>query len=190
MEAESVTLKIVGTKRLIMRSGRMSDPLDPTTKALARLTSKRMKTAADHEEIARIEWNGCLWLESGRPCIPAEALAATFVAAARSRKRKDAGRAGLVVERNAQLDYAGPRDLDELWLLPEFRLRASVKIGNSRTMRTRPCFHDWSVIFTAHFLPSFWNREDVIEMYRLAGFSKGLGDWRPTNGTFSVEEIA
>lgn len=191
MDAESITLRLVGTKRLIMSSARMSDPLDPAAKALARLTSKRMKTIADHEEIARIEWNGCLWLDAGRPCIPAEALAATFVAAAKTRRRKDAARAGLIVESNAPLEYAGPGDLNELWSLPEFRLRAAVKIrGSSRTMRTRPCFPDWSVTFTAHYLASLWNRDDVIEIYRLAGFATGLGDWRPANGTFSVDEVA
>jgi hypothetical protein len=189
MYPESVSLRVLGTRRLLMHCGRMADPLDPATKALKRLTSRRMKTEADHEEIGRIEWNGSLWLDAGRPCIPAEALAGTFVAAAKSLKRKDAARAGLMVERNALLEYEGPADLDELWSSPEFKLRALVTIGGARTVRTRPCFKDWAVNFKAHYLPSLWNREDVVEMYRLAGFTKGLGDWRPTNGTFLVEEI-
>jgi hypothetical protein len=189
MYPENVTLRLVGTKRLLMHCGRLADPLDPATKALARLTGRRMKTESDHEQISKVEWNGGLWLDQGRPCIPSEALAGTFVAAAKTRRRKDAARAGLVVERNAPLEYDGPADLDELWELPEFRLRAVVKIGNARTIRTRACFADWAVTFTAHYLPSLWNREDVVEMYRLAGFSKGLGDWRPTNGTYLVEEL-
>jgi hypothetical protein len=186
MNSESIVLKFVGTKRLLMHSGRMADPLDPASKALARLTSKKMRTEADHEEIARVEWHGSLWLDGGRPCVPSEALMATFVGAARSRKRGPAARAGLVVEQNAILDYSGPRDMDALWEDPAFRLRTSVRIRGSRTMRTRPMFDDWSVEFAAHYLPSLIDRDEIIELYRVAGFTQGLGDWRPVNGTFEV----
>jgi hypothetical protein len=39
---------------------------------------------ADHEAISRTEWFGGLWLDGGEPCLPAEALMATFVGAASS----------------------------------------------------------------------------------------------------------
>jgi hypothetical protein len=187
MDSESVTLRLVGTKRLLMHSGRLADPLDEASKALGRLTSKRMRTEADHEEIARTEWHGSLWLDGGRPCIPSEALMATAVGAARSRKCGPAVRAGLAVEENAILNYAGPVDMDELWQDPAFRLRTSVRIRGSRTMRTRPLFANWSVEFTAHYLPTLIDSESVIDLYRVAGFTQGLGDWRPANGTFEVE---
>jgi hypothetical protein len=190
VKAETITLRIVGTKRLIMHSGRFADPLDPVTKELARLTSKRMKTEADHMEIARVEWNGGLWLDGGRPCLPAEALMGTFVAAAKSRRRGSEAKAGLVVEQNALLNYDGPCDVDALWNDKRFTLRAAVKInGSSRTIRTRPCFYDWSVEFTAHYLPTLLNRDEIYETYAVAGFTKGIGDWRPQNGTFVVELI-
>jgi hypothetical protein len=182
MDSESIMLKLVGTKRLLMHSGRLADPLDPASKALARLTSKKLRTEADHAEIARVEWHGSLWLDGGRPCVPSEALMATFVAAARSRKRGPAARAGLVVEQNAILDY----DMDVLWEDPAFRLRTSVRIRGSRTMRTRPSFADWRVEFVAHYLPTLIDRDEVVELYRIAGFTQGLGDWRPVNGTFEV----
>lgn len=189
MESESIRLRLTGTRRLLMHCGRLADPLDPATRALARLTGKRMKTIADHEEIARTEWNGGLWLDGGRPCIPAEALMASFVGAAKTRKRGDEARAGLVVEDNAILRYAGPRDLDELWLDPSFRLRTGVRVRGARTMRTRPAFADWSVEFTARFLPTLLDRSEVIETFGIAGFFRGIGDWRPINGTFAVEVI-
>jgi hypothetical protein len=186
MDSEGIVLRLVGTKRLLMHSGRLADPLDPASKALSRLTSKKLRTEADHAEIARVEWHGSLWLDGGRPCVPGEALMATFVAAARSRKRGPAARAGLVVEQNAILDYDGSRDMDVLWEDPTFRLRTAVRIRGSRTMRTRPLFADWSVEFVAHYLPSLIDRNEVVELYRIAGFTQGLGDWRPVNGTFEV----
>ena len=138
MESESIRFRLIGTKRLLMHAGRLADPLDPASRALARLTGKRMKTISDHEEIARTEWNGSLWLHGGRPCIPSEALMASFVAAAKTRKRGDEARAGLLVEENAILQYDGPNDLDELWLDPSFRLRTGVRVSGARSMRSRP----------------------------------------------------
>ena len=187
MKAETIDLRLVGTKRLLMHNGRLADPLDPATKALARLTGKKMKTEADHIEISRVEWNGSLWLDQGRPCVPAEALMASFVAAAKLIKRTTPARAGLVVEENAILDHDGPRDLDELWEDPRFRLRTGVRVHGSRTMRTRPRFDDWSLRFTAHFLPTLLDRDEVIRIYQTAGFVRGIGDWRPQNVTYEVE---
>ena len=189
MKAESIHLRISGTKRLIMHCGRLADPLDPITKDLARLTSKRLKTEADHEEIGKVEWFGGLWLHNGKPCIPAEALMATFVEAAKTRKRGPQAEAGLVVEQHALLRHPGPTNLDKLWKNKNFRLRAGVHVHGSRTMRTRPVFADWSTEFTAHFLPTLLNRDEIYETYVLAGFLKGLGDWRPQNGTYTVEII-
>ncbi len=149
-----------------------------------------MKTEADHEAIGRFEWHGSLWLDHGLPCLPAEALMATFVKAAATRKRGPQARAGLVVGDNAQLHYDGPRDMDELWERPEFRLRVPVRVGiNSRTMRTRPCFADWSAEFTAMYMPNLLNRDEVTETFAIAGFTQAIGDWRPQNGTFSVEAV-
>lgn len=189
MNAESIRIRLVGTRRLIMHSGRLADPLDPISKELARLTSKKMKTASDHEEIARVEWNGSLWLHEGQPCIPAEALMGTFVEAAKSRRRTMQAEAGLVVDQNALLEYAGPRDVDRLWENESFRLRVGVNVHGARTMRTRPMFDDWSVEFTAHYLPSLLDRDEVFETYVMAGFTRGLGDWRPQNGRYTVEIV-
>ncbi|MGM4903324.1 hypothetical protein AB8B21_30825 [Tardiphaga sp. 866_E4_N2_1] len=56
MIAEDIVLRLHGTRRLIMHAGRLSDPLDPVTKNLAKLTSKKMKTEADHEAIGKSPW--------------------------------------------------------------------------------------------------------------------------------------
>lgn len=186
MKAQSLRLRLVGTKRLIMHSGRLADPLDPIAKELTRLTSKRAKTEADHEQIARVEWHGGLWLHGDQPCIPLEALTATFVEAAKSRRRTMQAEAGLVVDHDALLQYDGSRDMDKLWEDKRYRLRAGVNVHGARTMRTRPVFDDWSLEFTANYLPTLLDRDDVYDTYVLAGFTRGLGDWRPQNGTFEV----
>ncbi|MCK1288964.1 hypothetical protein IVB41_34230 [Bradyrhizobium sp. 44] len=191
MQAEEIKLKLVGTRRLIMHAGRLADPLDPITKNLTKLTLKKPKTEADHQAISKAEWFGGLWLHQGKPCVPAEALTAVFVNAARTRSRGPEASAGLIVGSHAPLQYEGPTDPKELWEDERFRLRVPVRVkrGN-RTMRTRPCFDDWSVEFTASYLPTLINRDEVLDIYAVGGFMKALGDWRPQNGTFSVEEVS
>jgi hypothetical protein len=189
MNAETIHLKFTGDRPLLMHSGRLSDPLDPIVHELSKITGKRMKTRADHEEIARIEWYGGLWLSNGRPCIPPEAIEGAFITAARSRRKGKQACAGLLVEGPALLDYDGPKVPDELWKDESFRLRHGVRVNNARTMRTRPRFANWSAKVTTTFLPTLLNRAEVIEIFHIAGFLVGIGDWRPKYGKFAVQSL-
>jgi hypothetical protein len=38
-------------------------------------------------------------------------------------------------------------------------------------------------------LPTLLDRDEVYDTYMLAGFTRGLGDWRPQNGTFEAEIV-
>ena len=186
MIGEMITIRICGTRPLLMHSGRLADPLDPITQDLARITAKRPKTIADHEEIARREWHGSLWLDGGRPCIPAEALEASFAEAARSRRRQRQARAGFLVTEPALLEYQGPDTVEQLWQDSRFRLRHAVRVNQARMMRTRPRFAIWAAEFNATFLASLLSRTEILELFAIAGFSVGIGDWRPKYGRFEV----
>ena len=186
MPPETIQMSLVGDRPLLMHAARLSDPLDPIALDLKRLAAKRGKVAADYEELARIEWYGGLWLADGAPCIPGEALESCFAAAARTRRMGRAAGAGFMVARPAPLDYGGPRDIDALWRMAEYRFRFPVQVNGSRTMRTRPRFMNWSAIVEAEFLPSLLTRADILEIFRIAGAQVGIGDWRPKFGRFRV----
>jgi hypothetical protein len=186
---QSITLRMTGTAPLIMHSSRLADPLDPASIELSSLTRKRAKTQADHELIAQHEWYACLWLDGGYPCIPSEVVEAAFVAAAKTQRAAPVARAGLICPRNARLIYDGPEDLRALWADPRFRLRATVRVGSARTVRTRPIFPAWSAEISVHYLPSLLDRNAVVAIWRTAAFRCGFGDWRPRFGRFRVEEI-
>lgn len=188
MNAETIKMRLTGTRPLLMHSSRLADPLDPIRTRLTKITSKRMKTHADHLEISRIEWHGGLWTYGGRPCIPAEALLSTFKSAARARSRGQEASAGIQIDRPALLEYDGPRDLDELGADERFVFRTTVRVGRARTIRTRARFDNWAVEFDVLFLPTLLNRTEVVDIFMTAGFSKGVGDWRPTFGTYLAEE--
>lgn len=187
MSGAALRVRLVGVAPLLMHSGRLADPLDPAAKELQRLTRKRDKRDADHERIMRVEWYGGLWTDDGRPCLPAEAVEAAFVRAARTRKLGPAAAAGLVCPRNAILEHDGPPDIDGLWADARFRLRVPVQVAGRRTMRTRPRFPRWSAAIELEFLPSLLDIAQVLELLRIAGDQVGLGDWRPRFGRFRVE---
>jgi hypothetical protein len=189
VSVETIKLRLIGNRPLLMHSGRLSDPLDEIARDLAKVTGKRMKTAADHEQIACIEWHGSLWLSDGHPCIPSEAVEASFIGAARARKKAKQARAGLMVMSPCPLVYDGPRDIDKLWQDPAFQLRRSVRVGNARTIRTRPRFPTWRADATISFVPTLLDRAEILDIFAIAGCQEGIGDWRPKYGRFTVELI-
>lgn len=187
---ETIHVRLTGVAPLLMRSGRLADPLDPHTREIDRVARKRQKTVADLEILARLEWYGALWLENGRPCVPAEAIEACVVEAAKARRAGKAVKAGFLCPANAMLLYDGPQTLDEAFADQSFHLRVAVQIAGKRTMRTRPCFHKWSLEFDAHFMPTVLDRRDVSEFIKAAGDRVGLGDWRPRFGRFATQILS
>jgi hypothetical protein len=181
--------RITGVAPLLMRSARFADPLDEYSVELERLTRKRLKTKADHEQIAKVEWFGGLWTDGGRPCIPGDAVEAALVAAARTRKAGVTAKAGILCPGNVIIEHDGASDLTELWSDARFRLRVSVKVNGRRTMRTRPKFEKWAADIHLQFLPTLMDRSDVLELLQIAGDRIALGDWRPRFGRFLVEPL-
>lgn len=181
--------RITGAAPLLMHNGRLADPLDEHTKRLAVVTAKRAKTEADHLRLAELEFLGSLYLSGGTPCIPGEMLEAALVRAAGQARRAPKARAGLVVRDNPKLDYEGPRDPHALWADAAFRLRAPVRVGMSKVMRTRPMFAAWAAEVAVEFLPELLNAADVRGFLVTAGEQVGIGDWRPRFGRFWVEDV-
>ncbi len=189
MTVVNMTLRLDGERPLLMNSSAKADPLNPIKIELDRLTSKRDKTVADHEQIAKAEWHAGLWLHDGKPCIPSEAIESAFNAAARTRRKGKQAKAGFCCFVSSLLEYEGPGDLSSLWADKAFVFRAPVNVNSSKVMRTRPRFSDWHVTVNVVFIPSLLNRSEVLEFFEIAGFREGLGDWRPKFGKFSVKEI-
>lgn len=187
MSVEKLRIRLTGERPLLMHSSRLADPLDPIKIDLERLTKKRDKTIADHEQIAKVEWHGGLWLTDGAPCIPSEAIESAFIAASRTRRKGKQAKAGFDCPRSPLLQYEGPRQLSELWEDKAFRFRFAVNVNDAKVMRTRARFDSWHVDVDVEFLPSLLNPNEVIEIFEIAGMREGLGDWRPKFGKFSVK---
>ena len=187
---QTLKIKLVGTSPLLMHNERLADPLDAVTKELKRTTSKKKKTDEDHEQVARIEWEGGLYFDDKiGPYLPGWNLVATLKSAGRLSKRgKDIERAVNILEDKVPVQYSGPRKLDAMYKAG-MRDRRSVGVMGKRVIRTRPRFEEWAVEFTLLFEEGVFNRDDLVAILADAGTMIGTGDFRPRFGRFSVEVV-
>ena len=58
-----------------------------------------------------------------------------------------------------------------------------VRIGANQTdIRYRPMFEEWRVKITAQVDTAALSQQDIINLVNRAGFSVGIGEWRPEKG--------
>ena len=187
------TITLTGTAPLLMHNSRLSNPLDPATKALKKVTGKRNKTDEDHEQSARLEFAGGLYLDPDiGPYIPGENIARCLVDGAKLTKMGVKVTRGVFISTDVNpLSYKGPRDEQGLWD-QGWRHMASVKVGTSRVMRCRPWFPEWTVQAEGILDPSVLELDDLTTIADNSGSLIGLGDWRPRFGRFTatVERVA
>lgn len=184
-----LTLHLRGLSGLVMHNGQLADPLSPFARAIKTVSARRTKTEADHEELAKLEFLGSLYVTDNMPCLPGEMIEACLMHGARRSKQGKQAAAGLLSDGNHVLQYPGPITPDELWADERFRLRAAVRVGTGRVMRTRPIFRDWSAVVVVEFNDALVNASDVLKWAEVAGAEIGLGDWRPRFGRFAVQAM-
>lgn len=185
---KSQNYTIRGVSALIVHNGQLADPLNRFTKALKTVSSKRNKTDADFEELARMEWYGSLYLLNGEPALPGNAFEAALIEAAKKKRKGQQAKAGLFVDGFYPILYDGPRDPHALWPLEEYRLTVRVRIQRNTVMRTRPIFRQWACTFVVNVEDALLNPSEIIDFLSYAGSNIGLCDWRPKFGRFVVEE--
>ncbi len=184
-----LTLTFIGCRPLVMHSGRLADPLDEFATAIHKVSKKRHKTAADFEELAKLEFLGSLWLAGDplRPVIPDAAIHACLIEGAKKTRNGPAAKAGLLCDQHAVVEYGGPTDPETLAKLKAFQLRTGVRVNQSRVIRVRPMFPEWRAAVRIAFEDSLLDRDQVISFATRGGFEVGIGDWRPRYGRFRVE---
>lgn len=186
MSYQRLHFTITGVAPLVMHNGHLADPLNPHAKALKAVSGKRTKTEADHEQMAKLEFLGGLYLSDGSPCLPGELIEAGLVEAAKKNRRGPQAKAGIVCDSMFPLRFEGPKEPDAMWEDGRFRFTAGVRVQKNKVMRTRPRFDNWSAEIEVDFLPDQLNESEVRGMIALLGQSIGLGDWRPRFGRFAV----
>src|SRR5688572_28760874 len=109
MNYETSKFRIRGVVPLVMHNGQLADPLNSYTKELKKVSGKRSKTEADHEQMGKLEWYGSLYLHNGAPCLPGEVIEAAFIEAAKKGKRGPQAKAGVISDGFWPIEYDGPK---------------------------------------------------------------------------------
>lgn len=171
---------------LLMHNERMADPLNSYAMEVAKISKKRGKTEADHLEVARLEFVGGMYFdEEMGPCMPVWNVVRMIQEAGKRHKLGKSVLRGVVpAAQIVPVLYDGPRTIEEMWNDGRFYLRASVGVGQSRVIRTRPCFEDWQVEAEIEVDLTVLDPEKINQLVEEAGRYEGLGDNRPKFGRF------
>ncbi len=189
MAWQTLKFRLTSDCPMLMHAATTVDPLHPLAKELKRISGKKAKTDADHEQMARIEFMAGLYMGKDGPVIPAPNIDAMLVRAAAKLKEGTIAKTAIYCKGPSRLDYDGPRTASELFELEQFRHRARCKVGMASVMRTRPVFDEWSAIVELAVETSIVNPTQVDGWFTIAGQQIGLGDWRPQHGRFTVVRI-
>lgn len=182
-------LVLTGTAPLLMNSGE-ADRESELYRTFSILSKKKGKSLDDEARLRELEWQIRIYLDAKLgPYIPGKNVKEMIRSAATKwKKGEEIKRSLIVVENRIPLIYEGPRSQDGLWKAG-FRyttLVANAGAGAGRVLRTRPMFEDWSLKCEIAYDPEDLD-EDFLHLVMERTQKYGLGDYRPTFGSFAAK---
>jgi hypothetical protein len=174
---------------MIQHNGQTADPSNKFSRSMKEITSKRNKTDADYEELARIEFMAGLYMSSDGPIIPSYVIDAMIVNAAKKLRQGPKAKSACFCFEHSLMEYEGPKDFEGLWESEDFRFSSIVRVQSSRVARMRPIFNKWEATVVLQIEDTLINVRDVDEWMSIAGTQVGIGDWRPQYGRFTAERL-
>lgn len=189
---QKLKFKLTGVTPLLMHNGQTSDPLNDYSRKMKKISSKRIKTDQDYEDLMKLEYMAALYLnEKLQPCVPGEVLEAALCGRGGAARKERAGKqaqASIFIEGSIALDYDGPKKPKDMLKDESMRHVASVRIQSNRVIRTRPKIPvPWTAEGELTYNEKLVDRDVVIRWLHVAGEEVGLMDWRPKFGRFEVE---
>jgi hypothetical protein len=188
-----IQIRLQGVSPLLCHNGQTADPRNTYAKAMKAVSSKRKKTDADFDELARLEWLAGLYRIDGDLVIPDYVIEAVMIKGAMKSSKGPQAKCGLFFTDHASLEFDGKpaaitdETLAEMFASGQFTHTIGVTVNRSKVMRTRPIFRNWSITASAQYDPDVLNKGDV-ELFAIdAGKLVGIGDWRPKHGRFNAE---
>ncbi len=188
----NLTIRLTGLKPMLQHNGRLSNPLDPYTRELKTLTGKRKKTDDDLMAMALLEARAGLYeTRDDLLGLPNQNVWRAIYDAAKAYKLgEDIKRALLTDDETVPLLVDGdPVKADSFLDDADHLFYRSAKIGRQRVMRARGIVRGWVSEHTFELLTDVMDVESLAPVFERAGRLVGIGDWRPTYGTFAVEVI-
>lgn len=185
-----LSLRLTGTRALLMHHGRLADRENELTKRLSML-ARQPQTEAVRDERVKLEWLGGLYTDGrGAVALTEDQILGAGIDGARYIKREREMRAAVLGTLPFfPLEYDGPKDVQQLYATGRHSDRRGVRTSRGRIMRTRPRFDEWSVGAPLLVDETVLDPREVVTAFEYAGRLCGLGDFRPRFGRFSVELI-
>lgn len=183
--------KIEGVCPLLQHDDKTANPFNEYTKQLKAISGKRKKTDDDLLEMARIEWLASLYYtEQSGYFVKAECFAASFLAAAKSKKLGTAFKQSVSIPNNPSFRFKD-EDLipDELFTIDTYKDFRTVKVQSSKILRCRPIFNNWSCDIDIWYEETRLDEQDIISIVDYAGRYIGVCDYRPKFGRFEAKQI-
>lgn len=183
IEVKVTAIRVVGDTPLIVHAWS-----DASKREILDKQMKRAKTANPPKDPEKEYRSGFYTLPDGRYGFPAIAFKAAAVSAG--------GRFGQgmkMTELRGSFFVEGEDGTDLVAIEGEPAMREDmVRIGMGlATIRYRPEFRSWSALVRTRFNAGKLSLEQLVNLFNLAGFGVGVGDWRPERngqyGRFHVE---
>ena len=181
MKTMRATIRVVGLTPLLQnrRSEEILDEIEDGHKQKPKAPRGKRNPEAEYEMALYGKENG-YWIHPGSAFKKAMVRAATFVG-------KDVKMTFL---RGAFHVIGSIRIVEGE---PEMARHAVVLQGKTMTTRYRPIFQDWAAEVDILFNEDVISIGQVVNIANVAGFSAGIGDWRPekdgSHGMFKVDKV-
>ena len=194
MAIRTYQCEIIGTAPLIQHGTAGMDPDNPGVQELAKLTKKRgsNRTDTDSARMRDLESILSVWERDGKVTIIAPAIRGCIEGAARTLKQGAQVRRGLRVRFGVEFFHNVPGETYEEVAIAA-KWTTDVKVGQSRIMRTRAKFDEWSARFWLDCDDEQIDQSQLETWIDIAGRQIGIGDWRPDKsgfyGTFTLNKI-
>lgn len=187
-----VDLTITGTRPLLINNAQLANPMNPWAKQLKALTSKTKKTEDNHIEVMFIEARGGCYEAEGDGEIlgwPTENTWRSIHQAATAFKLGEAIKRALRYEPITVplLVDGGEVAIGTFLDTPGNIDYRSVKVQRARVMRSRPIVRAWSCSHAFDLDETALDPNDLARIVERAGSYVGVGNWRPTYGTYTGE---
>jgi len=183
----TATFTIEGVAPLIVSNGIGADPTFHLNQEKSKITSKRKKVDADLAAINKLDYMTCLYVnDKGEPIIPAMNINFMLIDGAKKSKDGKIAKAGVFVEKNAVLDYVGPKTVEAMYADPNFVFRVGVPQQGKRIYKVRPILHTWKADIEVVYDDDLLDERQLREWLVAAGKSNGIGTFRPRFGRFKV----
>jgi hypothetical protein len=120
----NIQIDLIGTSPLLHHNPRMVDPEYSLNREIKALTMKKKRTDEDLKQIERLEWYGGLYEENGVIVQPVAKVRKCLINTARIlRLGKGIERTLILDGLNTQLEYEGPKSVDEVFEIQRFHSR-------------------------------------------------------------------